>query len=564
MNASAVSKHRQMVFLRGYLTISTVTSLLSFAVIVLLANDRLFISALVLGAAIGQAAMLAVLYRWPQIYTIVVVILLLFLVGTLFTIDLLLPSGQLSLGVGFYFLSLISVFMLGPRTAWPVWGMVTVVFSLARWLDPHEPIDTVLTVVMGAALVALAQTAERARGRSIRYAEQREIELEGALARAEAASRLKSTFLATMSHEIRTPMNGVLGTGRALLDTSLDDEQQELTETLMSSGEGLLTILNSILDFSRLEAGEVPVESVPLPLAMLLSDVVRLFMEPAREGQVELVSDLQINGVGWVSGDPTRIRQMLNNLVGNAIKFTPRGGRVTVSLSLDDASRYRFVVSDTGPGIPADKQATLFEPFVQADASTTRQHGGTGLGLAICRRLAERMGGEIGVDSVPGAGCSFWFVLPLPEADPITLHDAGTPQLQPLPIGARILVVEDNAVNQLVIRRLLAKLGDLEVTLVPNGAEAVEQVSSAPWDLVLMDCYMPVMDGFAATRAIRALPSAAASIPIIALTASATSDDRRDIRAAGMDAIVAKPIDPDTLQAEMWSWLQLPAHSSRR
>ncbi|MGE5518102.1 MAG: ATP-binding protein [Bacteroidota bacterium] len=364
---------------------------------------------------------------------------------------------------------------------------------------------------------------------------------------AEAAARAKSEFLAVMSHEIRTPMNGILGMARLMLDEAMAPGQRSRLETLRHSAEALLAILDDILDFSKLEAGRIDFERIAFHPPAVVEDVARLMRVRAEEKGLALTVDLAADLPPWVLGDPGRLRQVLLNLAGNAVKFTESGG-VTLRMAAVDG-RLECAVIDTGIGLDDDAKARLFQSFAQADASISRRYGGTGLGLAICKRLVEGQGGTIGVDSAPGAGSCFWFRLPLVEAPvpaPKPLVD-GVRSLPPL----TVLLAEDNAINQMVARGFLHRAGHRAV-VANNGLEAVELVrSGGRFDLVLMDMQMPEMDGLEATRAIRAMGGAAAGLPIIALTANAMRADEERCRAAGMNDFVAKPLDPDRLFAAM-------------
>jgi signal transduction histidine kinase/CheY-like chemotaxis protein len=382
--------------------------------------------------------------------------------------------------------------------------------------------------------------------------EARTRELAEALRRAEAATRAKSEFLAVMSHEIRTPLNGVLGTAQLLQLTPLDEEQRVCVDLIRRSGDGLLLIINDLLDFSKIESGRLELESQAFSVTSEASSLLALLRPTADSQGTALVGDLRADLPAQVVGDGLRLRQVLSNLLSNAIKFT-RGGsvqlRVEALATTDTACTLRFAVEDTGIGIAADALPRIFEPFTQADSSTTRRYGGTGLGLAISARLVGRMGGRLEVDSAPGRGSTFHFTLTLalaPRAGanprPATPHE----EVRPLP-PLRVLLAEDNAVNQALGLRLLAKLG-LQVTLAVDGAEAVKKASEAEFDVVLMDLQMPQLDGLAATRAIRqlALPSQPL---IVALTANAFSSDREACFAAGMDDFLTKPLRLDALRS---------------
>ena len=382
-------------------------------------------------------------------------------------------------------------------------------------------------------------------------------ELDAARCAADAASRAKSDFLATMSHEIRTPLNGVLGLANLLAETTLDEQQRGFVDHIRGCGDALLALINDILDFSKIEAGRMELESIVYQPAELVRSVCDLFGARCLAKQLTLTVDLAPDLPAALRGDPGRIRQILVNLIGNALKFTERGSIVVSVAREADAEppRLRMTVKDTGIGISPEAQAQLFREFTQADSSTTRRYGGTGLGLAICKRLSKLMGGEISVTSVLGHGSTFSFTVRAERAaEPSQERVAARGHDIALRAGVRILVVEDNPVNQMVARRMLQNLG-ATVEVASNGLEAVESVSSRSFHLILMDCQMPEMDGFEATRAIRRLPGETSRLPIVALTASAISGDEARCRAAGMDDYITKPISKPDLLRVLAQWL---------
>ena len=441
--------------------------------------------------------------------------------------------------------------------------------------DSHGPRDWMLALVATLYLLALLRSARYfhdALDRSIRLAlHMRNMaeQLDKARQGAEAASAAKSQFLATMSHEIRTPLNGVLGMAQVLLMPGLSEaERLEYARTILNSGQTLLTLLNDILDLSKVEAGKFELKPSTFKPEQLIAETAALFADLAHEKGLAIATAWQGPASPRYHSDPNRLRQMLSNFTNNAIKFTAQGAiRIEAAEVERDGAEaiLEFSVTDTGIGIPADKRQLLFQPFSQVDGSNTRQFGGTGLGLSIVRSLAQLMGGDVGVESEPGRGSRFSFRIRAglvateeesreaawngDQAVHIASRDAALP-------ARRILVVEDNAVNRSVVKTLLVKMGQ-NVECVENGEEAVSAISAglAP-DLVLMDCQMPVMDGFEATGRIRAWERAAGKsrLPVVALTASVFEEDRNRCLNAGMDDFLAKPVSLNDLHAVLAKW----------
>jgi PAS domain S-box-containing protein len=385
-----------------------------------------------------------------------------------------------------------------------------------------------------------------------------EVALEQAARLAQSGTRAKSEFLATMSHELRTPMNGILGMAQLLTSPGVTEQRRvEYAHIILRSGEALLGLLNEILDLSRIEAGKFELAQSVFEPSVLVEEVVGMFHEAARLKGLGL--RIEREGMPAVAflGDPMRLRQMLVNYMDNAIKFSRQGG-ITVSVC-ESPGGLEFAVADTGIGFPPDQQHRLFKPFSQVDSTLTREHGGSGLGLSIVARMAELMGGQFGASSQPGAGSRFWFRVPSPRAL-AAATPAGTvvgSAAGPADLKGRVLVAEDNAVNSEVLRLLLARIG-LQAEFVENGHAALELIRSGRrYDLVLMDVQMPVMDGLDATRAIRRWErdSAMPRVPVLAVTAGVFEQDRRTCLDAGMDDLLAKPLDLDQLALKLKHWM---------
>jgi PAS domain S-box-containing protein len=451
----------------------------------------------------------------------------------------------------------------------------------------HKNGSTVWICCRGIAIRDESGKPVRMLGAHINITEQKRAEavLEEAKAQAEAANRAKSEFLANMSHEIRTPMNGVIGMTELLLDTELSEQQRQYAEIAQTSAHSLLNLINDILDLSKIEAGKLDLSMAEFSLSKLVDELVASMAILCDETVLRLGYSIDTNVPTMLVGDPHRLRQILTNLMSNAIKFTERGNvSLRVSFVSQDEDSHansctlRFAVKDTGIGIAPDKLEMIFDPFTQADSSTSRRYGGTGLGLSITQKLVAMMGGELGANSREGAGAEFWFTArfelqaealrrqctqPVPKGDDMDAAVKGglKRHVGALPAPSRpkahILLCEDNQTNQLVALGMLNKLG-YSADIANNGSEAVEALKTFDYDLVLMDVNMPVMDGLEATQTIRqeeALDGRQESIPIVAMTAYAMEEDCEKCLGAGMNDYLSKPIKFEQMQVALTRWL---------
>ena len=440
-----------------------------------------------------------------------------------------------------------------PVYIWSVYSLPRYGWLLESFIVVHAVVIAQTIRINGAHIreMFMAQLTLEVQGEDLRQARDA----------AENAAAAKMRFLANMSHEIRTPLNGILGLAEVLNQLTLTEEQRAVLDDIGRSGEHLLSIVNDILDMAKVASGKLSLERAFFDFSRLIRDIRSPAAALAEARQLRFLLQVPADLPLQVQGDPLRIRQVVSNLLGNAVKFTP-SGEIRLAVRVPRPGWIRFEISDTGIGLSPDQQGSLFQEFHQVDSSPTRKFGGSGLGLAISHRLAELMGGRLWVESRLGEGSTFFFELPLAAAE-TTVHATGTEAspVAALPPGLRVLVAEDNAVNQKVMLIMLTQAG-ARVEIAENGRIAVERHQASPYDMILMDCQMPELDGYEATARIRSLPGSASLVPIIGVTANAFAEDRECCLRAGMNAYAAKPLSRAALMAAMSQFLppQTNAH----